>query len=233
MRLAIMQPYLFPYLGYFQLAASVDRFVFYDDVAFIKNGWINRNRILLGGVPHYLTTPLTGASSSRRIEEIRVQPRQHWMPKLLELLRHAYARAPQYGAVNRLVERVLSDDTDSIAQLAARSVSQTCEYLDVDTTFVPTSTGYGNSTLKSEARVIDICIREQASTYVNLPGGRALYSREAFANAGVDLEFVDTALPPYAQFGAPFVPGLSIIDVLMFNRVESVRAMLVNQSVPA
>jgi hypothetical protein len=226
MRLAIMQPYLFPYLGYFQLAASVDRFVIYDDVAFIKNGWINRNRILLGGTPHYLTVPLAGASSSRRIDEVRTQPRERWQGKLLEQLRHAYARAPQYASVSRLVEQVLSDETDSIARLAAKSVIDTCTYLGLETAFVKTSTGYGNDALRSAARVIDICARERASTYVNLPGGRALYDASTFAAANIDLEFVDTVLPAYAQFGAPFVAGLSIIDILMFNRIESARAML-------
>jgi len=233
MRLAIMQPYLFPYLGYFQLAASVDRFVVYDDVTFIKNGWINRNRILLAGAPHYLTVPLAGASSSRRIDEVRTQPRERWLGKLLEQLRHAYGRAPQYAPVSRLVEQVLSDSTDSIARLSAKSVIDTCAYLGLETTFVTTSTGYGNEALRSEARVIDICAREHASTYVNLPGGRTLYDAGTFAAASIDLEFVDTALPVYPQFGAPFVPGLSIIDVLMFNHVESVHAMLSRESITA
>ncbi|ABF12096.1 WbqC family protein [Cupriavidus metallidurans] len=233
MRLAIMQPYLFPYLGYFQLAASVDRFVVYDDVTFIKNGWINRNRILLASAPHYLTVPLAGASSSRRIDEVRTQPRERWLGKLLEQLRHAYGRAPQYVPVSRLVEQVLSDSTDSIARLAAKSVIDTCAYLGLETTFVTTSTGYGNEALRSEARVIDICAREHAGTYVNLPGGRALYDAGTFAAASIDLEFVDTALPAYPQFGAPFVPGLSIIDVLMFNHVESVHAMLSREAITA
>ncbi|CAJ7486444.1 WbnG [Burkholderia pseudomallei] len=233
MRLAIMQPYLFPYLGYFQLAASVDRFVFYDDVGYIKNGWINRNRILLGGGSHYLTVPLSGASSSQRIRDVRVRPQECWMPKLLEQLRHAYVRAPQYASVSRFVERILSTNTNSIAQLAVQSVAETCAYLGIDTEFVPTSTTYGNDGLKGLTRVIDICRRERAGVYVNAPGGRALYDPASFAYAGVELAFIAPLLRPYPQFGAPFVSGLSIVDVMMFNRAESIRTMLKTDTVGA
>ncbi|RQS73476.1 hypothetical protein DID96_08140 [Burkholderia sp. Bp8963] len=226
MKLAIMQPYLFPYVGYFQLAAAVDKFVFYDDVAFIKNGWINRNRILLGGHAHYLTVPLAGASSSRRIDEVQIQPRERWQPKLRELLRHAYAKAPHYVAVTELVEGILSLETDSIARLAAHGITETCRYIGIAPAFVATSTQYRNDSLKGQARVLDICAREQARTYVNLPGGRALYDRASFAAADIDLAFVEPELRPYPQYGAPFVPGLSILDLLMFNRVDAVRAML-------
>ncbi|MBR7970790.1 WbqC family protein [Burkholderia cenocepacia] len=226
MRLAIMQPYLFPYVGYFQLAAAVDRFVFYDDVAFIKNGWINRNRVLLNGRAHYLTVPLAGAGSSQRIDDVRVQPSERWLPRLRESLRHAYARAPHYPRISALFERVMSYETDSIGCLAAHSVAEVCRFVGIGPEFVATSSGYGNNALKGQARVLDICASEGARTYVNLPGGRALYDRTAFAEAGLRLEFIEPALPAYRQFGATFVPGLSILDVLMFNHVDEVRAML-------
>lgn len=230
MKLAIMQPYLFPYIGYFQLAAAVDRFVFYDDVNFIKNGWINRNRVLLAGRSHYLTVPLKGATSSQHIDAVCVQPQERWLSKLMALLHHAYSRAPQYLPVSRMVERVLATKTESISQLAARSVVETCAYLGIETAFVPTSSSYGNDTLKGQARVVDICRIEHATAYINLPGGRALYDAAAFSDAGVKLAFVEPALLPYAQFGAPFVAGLSIVDALMFQRAESVRSMLVAQA---
>ncbi|MCF1365232.1 WbqC family protein [Burkholderia cenocepacia] len=233
MRLAIMQPYLFPYLGYFQLAAAVDRFVFYDDVAYIKNGWINRNRILLGGEAHYLTLPLNGASSSRRILDVRIQPRDRWMSKVLAMLHHAYSRAPQYALAIQLVERVLSTDTDAIGRVASNSVTETCAYLGIETQFIATSTGYDNDTLRGQSRVIDICCQEKARRYVNAPGGRALYDSAAFLDAGIDLEFIAPETSPYAQFGMPFVPNLSIIDVLMFNRVDTIRSMLAINTVTA
>jgi hypothetical protein len=228
MKLGIMQPYLFPYLGYLQLVAAVDTFVFYDDVQFIKNGWINRNRLALGGEVRYFTVPLAGAGSSLGIRDVRTQPAARWRDKLMESLRHGYARAPHYAAVRQLVGDVLATDTTRIATLAARSVTDTARYLGLDTRFVPSSIVYDNSALKGPARVLDICVRERADHYLNLPGGRALYDPRAFDAAGVTLGFIEPELWPYRQSGADFLPGLSIIDVLMFNPADTVRARLMD-----
>jgi hypothetical protein len=226
MKLAIMQPYLLPYIGYFQLAAAVDKFVFYDDVNFIKNGWINRNRMLLSDQVRYLTEPLSGARPSLKINEVLVEPRERWLRKLLESIRHAYAKAPQYPRVSALIGRILAEPLVPISQLASHTVMEICKYLEIDTEFVPSSTKYGNAQLKGTDRVLDICAREQASTYVNLPGGRALYDSKEFSARGVTLAFIEPNLCPYAQFADAFHPALSILDVLMFNSKGSVRDML-------
>jgi hypothetical protein len=225
-KLAIMQPYLFPYLGYFQLVAAADKFVFYDDVNYIKNGWINRNRILLGDTVHYITVPLAGASPSRKINEVDVQPRDQWLRKMLEAIRHAYAKAPHYARVSELIGDVLSSTTTSIATLASRSVIETSRYLQIDTDFVASSALYGNAALSSVDRVLDICTKECADAYVNLPGGRALYERQEFDSRGIDLSFIEPNLAAYRQFDETFHPGLSIVDVLMFNSADQVKAML-------
>ncbi|AOK45599.1 MULTISPECIES: WbqC family protein [Burkholderia] len=230
MKLAIMQPYLFPYVGYFQLAASVDAFVFYDDVNYIKNGWINRNRMLLDGRPHYFTVPLAGASPSQKIADVRIQPPERWRRKVLEALRHGYGKAPHYARVSELVGDVLCCATAHMSTLATRSVIEVCNYLGIDARFVMSSAGYGNDALKGAQRVLDICVRERAARYVNLPGGRTLYDDAAFAARGIALEFIEPNLEPYRQFGAEFVPGLSIIDVLMFNDATEARAMLMQEA---
>jgi hypothetical protein len=226
MKLAIMQPYLFPYVGYFQLAAAVDKFVFYDDVNFIKNGWINRNRMLLGDQVRYLTVPLSGASPSLKINEVMVEPRERWLRKLLESIRHAYAKAPHYPQVSALIGRILAEPLAPVSLLASHTVMEICRYLEIDTEFVPSSTKYCNAQLKGIERVIDICAREQASAYVNLPGGRQLYDSAAFSARGIELAFIEPNLCPYAQFDDAFHPALSILDVLMFNSKNSVRDML-------
>ncbi|KAE8759819.1 hypothetical protein FSO04_11975 [Paraburkholderia madseniana] len=226
MKLAIMQPYLFPYIGYFQLVAAVDKFVFYDDVNFIKNGWINRNRILLGDQIRYLTVPLAGASPMLKINDVLIQPRERWLRKLLESIRHAYAKAPQYPRISELIEQILTAPFDHISLLASHTVTEICRYLEIDTEFVASSTRYGNAQLKGTHRVIDICAREQALIYVNLPGGRALYDGEAFSARGVELAFIEPNLCPYSQFDDVFHPALSILDVLMFNGKDNVRDML-------
>ncbi len=221
-----MQPYLFPYIGYFQLVAAVDRFVFYDDVNYIKNGWINRNRVLLGGEVRYITVPLANASPWMQINEVHVQPRERWLPKLLESIRHGYSKAPYYAGVSKLIGEAFDSTSLPISTLAARSVTEIARYLKLDTTFVPSSAVYENSFLKGAQRVRDICSKERADTYVNLPGGRTLYEARDFEAAGIALRFIEPNLEPYPQRCAAFHPGLSMLDVLMFNSAEQVQEML-------
>ncbi|MBC7604851.1 MAG: WbqC family protein [Ramlibacter sp.] len=226
MRLAVMQPYFFPYVGYFALAATCDRFVFYDDVGYIKNGWINRNRILLGREPAYITVPLLNASASKRIDEVTIANAQPWKRKMLESVRHGYANAPYFEPVDALVRSVLDAQDDRIAELAKSSVRAVCDYLEVATDFVASPAGYGNSQLRGAERVKDICTREAATEYWNLPGGRDLYAESDFASAGLALRFVQVDATPYPQFSSSFQPFLSIIDVLMHNAPAQVREMV-------
>lgn len=226
MKLAIMQPYLFPYIGYFQLVAAVDKFVFYDDVNFIKNGWINRNRLLVGGESRYFTAPLSGASPNLKINQVKVVSDTAWQSKLRQSLRHAYARAPHFRAVNDLVTDVITMDEVRISEIAKRSVVSVAAYLGLHTQFVPSSTIYANDALRGADRVLDICRRENASVYANLPGGRALYSHAEFAAAGIRLCFIDPRIAAYRQSQATFHGGLSIIDVLMFNAPKDVAMLL-------
>lgn len=223
-----MQPYLFPYLGYFQLVAVVDKFVFYDDVNFIKQGWINRNAILVAGRRHLFTVPLREASSFARISDTRIN--ESFYPggcrRLLKTLAQSYARAPCYEAVYEMIEGVLNRSERSIGRLAAASVLAVASYLDLRTAFVKSSATYGNAELKGSERVLDICRRERADSYYNAIGGKELYSRDEFARHGVDLKFIETKNVRYRQFGEEFVPWLSIIDVLMFNPKEVVQRLL-------
>jgi len=217
MRLAIMQPYFFPYQGYFQLIAAVDRFVVYDDVAFLKNGWVNRNRILTAAGVEYFTVPLSGASSFHSIRDTRCAPPSRWRDKMLRTLTQVYARAPQREAGLSLVDRVLAvADAESIRDLAVASLREVCNYAGLTAQWQESSTTYGNTELRGVARVLDICRREGATTYVNLPGGRALYDPSLFAANAIELGFLSPALEPYPQTRAKqFEPGLSVLDLIM------------------
>ena len=226
MKLAVMQPYLFPYIGYFQLIQSADKFVFYDDVAFIKQGWINRNNILLNEKAHLFSVPVKNISSFEQIRSTSVSYHPEWRSKFLKMIHSAYFRAPYFQTVYELIARVVEPETISVADLARRSVMETCAYVGLDKEFVATSAVYGNGTLKSEARIIDIAVREKADIYNNMLGGADLYSRENFAASGVKLQFIKPILPTYEQLGAAFVPGLSIMDVMMFNSPGQIRNQL-------
>jgi hypothetical protein len=225
MTLGVMQPYLFPYLGYYQLIRACDHFAVLDDVAFINRGWINRNRILLHGEPHRFTVPLVKASQNRSICEIAVC-RGGWQTKLVQTLAGAYRRAPYYAETRPLVERVLAASGGSIGDLAFESLEAVRAHLGLGTTFVRSTRLYENGHLRGQERIIDICRREGARVYANLPGGRPLYDAEAFRQAGVELRFLENRAPEYPQLGEPFQPDLSIIDVLMFNGADGTRRLL-------
>lgn len=226
MKLAIMQPYLFPYIGYFQLMAAVDKFVFYDDVNFIKNGWINRNRLFLAGDVRYITIPLTSASSFLKINQIVVQSSDVWRKKISESIRHSYSKAPYFPSINNIICDVLSSGENKISNLAKNSVIAIADYLGLKTRFVMSSALYKNENLNGVARVLDICHEEKANQYYNLPGGKDLYDEKLFKLNGMDLCFIRPELKGYRQFSTDFHPGLSIIDVLMFNDRDIVREML-------
>lgn len=235
MKIAIMQPYLFPYLGYFQLLACVDKFVVYDDVAFIKQGWIHRNRILLRGKPHLFTVPVAHGSSFRSIRDTMIAANEwpRWRKRALDTIAQAYARAPHFERTYHLVERTLTLESNSIAELARSSVENVKLMLGLNAELRNSSTMYDNAVLKGQARVLDICRRENAREYVNPVCGRPLYSREAFVQQGLELRFLQAELHPYPQGSGPFVPGLSVIDALMFNGRDELLALLARSRLTA
>ena len=229
-KLAIMQPYIFPYIGYFQLINSVDRFVVYDDVTFIKQGWINRNNILLNGKPHMFTVPLKNASSFTLIRNIELNHNLYksWKEKFLKSLIQSYKKAPNYEKVFELISGVLNTECNTISKLAANSIVSTCNYLNIPTEFVLTAAGYDNDGLKAKDRVIDICKREYACAYINPIGGMELYDKVDFEQNGLQLNFIKSMPLNYSQNTKEFVPWLSIIDIMMFNDKEQIGQFLNN-----
>lgn len=226
MKLAIMQPYFLPYLGYFQLMAAVDKFVVYDDVQFIKGGWINRNRILLDGRAHFITVPLLGASPNRRINEIELAPRSRWREKILKTTGLAYRSAPQYEKVLPLLRAIIEFPAERLADYLFLSLVRLKDYLNLATELIASSNRYGNEVLKGRERVLDICRQEKAGLYINAPGGRELYDASAFSERGVDLRFLESTPIEYRQGTSEFCPSLSIVDVLMFNSPAEVKSLL-------
>jgi hypothetical protein len=226
MKLALMQPYLFPYVGYYQLISSVDKFVFYDDVAFIKQGWINRNNLLLNKQRHLFFVPIKGISSFIKISETEIDYKYDWTKKILRTFEQSYKKAPYFENVLPIIKNVLSSKKVTISEMAKDSLTQVSSYLELKTIFEKTSTVYNNQHLKGKERVIDICIKEKASHYINPIGGQELYSKEDFTSHNLQLNFIKTRSIEYKQFENEFVPWLSIIDVLMFNSKEQVLTIL-------
>ena len=228
MKLVVMQPYIFPYIGYFQLLAAADRFVVYDDVQFIKGGWINRNQLLVNDRAWLFTVPLEQPSPNRLIKDIELRPSQTWQPKLLQTISQNYRRAPYYTDTINLIEQILSTRDPTIADLIRTSLQTLIDYLKLPVQLIASSEIYINAHLRAQTRVMDICRQEGASCYINAMGGRALYDGTTFQQSGVTLQFLQPELTPYKQVGKSreFIPGLSIIDVLMNNSVDQVRTLL-------
>jgi hypothetical protein len=215
MRLAIMQPYFFPYIGYWQLIHAVDRFVIYDDVNYIKGGWVNRNRLLINGEPSYVTAPLHHASPNRRICDISLQSSLVWKDRMIKSIEYTYRKSPWFSEVFPVVEKLIRHETDNLSGYLAHQIQSIALFMGINTEFVLTSRCYANNNLSGQDRVLDICKREQATTYINSQGGQSLYDTETFRSAGINLRFLVMHPVPYKQRSAGFVPYLSIIDTLM------------------
>lgn len=226
-RVAIMQPYFFPYIGYFQLIAAVDQFVVYDNIKYTKKGWINRNRFLLNGQDMMFSVPLKKDSDSLDVCERELAAnfdREH----LLNQLIGAYRRAPYFDQTFSLVELIVRYEERNLFRYLHHSIVQTCKHLGITTDIKISSEININHGLHAQDKVLALCEALCATTYLNAIGGVELYSREAFQAKGVELKFIKSSPFEYEQFSEPFVPWLSIIDVLMFNPLPVVQQQIKN-----
>ena len=226
MKLAVMQPYFFPYIGYFQLIAAVDKFVVYDDVNYIKRGWINRNNILINGVATLIQVPLSGASQNKLINEVEILNEAKWKIKLLRTIELNYKKAPLFRAVYDLIQTEINNGHTHIAGLNAESTKAVCKYLGINTQIISSSSHYQNKHLSGQDRILDICKIENAGRYINPIGGMELYDRALFKENNIELNFLQSSAISYSQFNNLFAPYLSIIDVLMFCEPAYIRTKL-------
>jgi len=227
MKLGIMQPYFFPYIGYWQLLNAVDTYVVYDDVNFIKGGWINRNRILAHGNPQYINVILDNPSSNKRINEIKIKNDRFCYGKTLKTLDLHYRKAPYYEPVRAFLEPVLKYQTDNLAEFLLHSIKEVCSYLGIETQLILSSSLEKNNDLKGQDKVLDICSRLKATDYYNAIGGKELYDASSFLSKDIQLHFLKTDDIVYEQVNSGFVPNLSIIDVMMCNSRDIIHQFLI------
>ncbi|MDD4183146.1 MAG: WbqC family protein [Candidatus Omnitrophica bacterium] len=227
MTLALMQPYLFPYMGYFQLINAVDKFVIYDDAQYIKRGWINRNRILSGSTDFLFSFSIKKAPHTLNINQrFFANSFKSEKEKFAKTLHQLYRRAPNFSETMNLIENILDYNNDNVAIFIANSLSKIIDYLDMDTFFVFSSTIVRKVPFKREENIVYINQLLGADHYINLIGGRELYSKEYFREKGIKLSFLKMKEFQYKQFTNDFVPQLSIIDILMFNDKQKVQQYL-------
>lgn len=225
-KIGIMQPYFFPYLGYWQLLNAVDTYIVYDDVNYIKGGWVNRNRICINGEPHYFTLRLSGASPYKHINEISVTDDQVYLDKMIRMVEQTYKKAPYFYNVMPIVVKIIKNPQRNLALFLFDQIKIISEYLGIKTNLILSSSMYKRDGLHGEKRVIDMCHNLQATEYYNAIGGRDLYSKETFLQKNILLKFVKMKDIAYKQFSQNFVKNLSIIDIMMFNDKQAMTELL-------
>ena len=223
MTLAIMQPYLFPYIGYWQLINAVDTFVIYDDVTYIKQGYISKNYLLANGNKQSFTLELMGASSNKLINNIIIGRNSK---KILKTIQQNYIKAPYFNEIFPILENILNQDEKNLAKFIGYSLQKISTYLNIDTKFIYSSDIEKDNNLKAEDKILDICKKLSVSHYINAIGGKKLYDKKKFKLENIHLNFLETEFVEYKQFKNDFVPYLSIIDIMMFNSKDEIKNML-------
>ena len=218
------QPYFLPYIGFWQLLNAADLFLIGDNYNFIKRGWIQRNRILINGEPFFFGLEVKHITSFRKINETEFIDFD--IAQKLNTVYRAYRKAPYFEAGYDLVKEVLNYPERNVAEFLFQSIKDVCRFLGINTKFIRSSEIPGNDNYRREYRIFDFCKRLGGDTYINAVGGQDLYHFDDFEKHGVTLKFIRPNIRPYKQFHNEFVPGLSILDVIMFNSVNTIKNML-------
>jgi hypothetical protein len=221
---ALMQPYFFPYIGYIQLMHAVDLFIVYDDVQYMKGGWINRNLIRIDGGPAWLTLPVHRDSLLLPINERRYVLDGGTRDSVRQRLRLSYGSAAHYDGVAPIIDGLLSFDDDNIARFNTNLLTELARALGLRCRIALSSAIAKPAGLKGEARVVDLCQRTGAMRYINPIGGMSLYNPAHFDETGIELKFLRTLVSP-VQLDHE-ASHLSIIDTLMHHGVEGTKSLL-------
>ncbi len=227
MKIGIMQPYFFPYIGYWQLINAVDRFVIYDNIQFTKKGWIKRNRILMNGKDKMISLPIKKDSdyldvNKRYLSETFEKDKT----KIINQIKMAYCKAPEFDAVFPLIEGAVNCGKENLFDFIHATIKMVIDYLEIDTEIIISSDIGMDHSLMNRDRVIETCKTLDGEIYINPIGGVELYDKEEFSQNGIELKFIQTDKFEYKQYDNIFVQNLSIIDVMMFNSKEEIKIIL-------
>ncbi|WP_323645048.1 WbqC family protein [Lysinibacillus xylanilyticus] len=228
MRIALMQPYFFPYLGYFQLIHSVDEFVIFDNAQYTRRSWINRNRLLSEhGKSIYFNVPVCKAPRETKINDIVINNNLNWQEKILNQLIF-YKHAPYFMNVMEFVTDCLTNSNSNLSQFITLILRKTCALLSIETSITILSQKFPTIIEANAADEWGIKVSRalNATTYINAIGGKDFYNQQKYIDNDLDIQFIQPILTPYKQYSDDFMPGLSIIDVLMFNDISKIKEML-------
>jgi len=230
--IGIMQPYFFPYLGYFSLVKHTDFWIVFDPVQYIRRGWMNRNRILAPEKPNggwqYISIPVKKAPRETLISDIFINNDIQWQDKLFRQLEHYRKKAPFFNTVNSLLKESFSTELSTITSLNVHLLSSVCEYLSIPFSYAVYSEMDFPDTPANQPGdwALNICKHLGVATYINPPGGKNIFPKEEWHANGINLKFLSSQLPYYSQRREESIMGLSIIDVMMFNSPDEISVML-------
>jgi len=229
-RLGIMQPYFFPYLGYYGLIANTDQWIVFDPVQFRRKTWMTRNRVLkAGGGAKYINLKVASHSRYTLIKDICLPEDHNRFEHLIRNLdAYKLLKAPYYDKVLDVLRECYAFKSDSLVKFLSECLTQTCHYIGIPFQHEI----YSNMKLEHPEAThpmdwsLYICQSLGASEYLNPPGGRAFFNTNRFKEAGIEFYYYEQILPEYNQNSSEFMDGLSIIDVMMFNSPEQIKKML-------
>lgn len=222
-----MQPYFFPYIGYFQLMNQVEDFVVYDNIKYTKKGWINRNRILVNGKDEYLSIPLKKDSDYLNVDKRFLA--DNWSivrDKMLNKIFSSYNKAPFFNEVYPIIKKCILFEDKNLFNFIFNSIIEVKEYLGINSNIIKSSNLSIDHDLKSEKKIISICKEMKSYIYINPIGGKTIYNFDTFKKEGILLKFIKTEDVFYKQYNNDFISFLSIIDVMMFNSRDKIKQFL-------
>lgn len=227
MKIAIMQPYFLPYIGYWQLINAVDKFVIYDNIEFSKSGWFHRNYFLLNNEKKLFTIPIQKDSDYLDVKyRFLAKNSEEKIKKIISQIQDSYKKAPFYEEVFPVIKKIFLNQEKNLFSYIYFSVKEITKFLEIDTEIIISSEINIDHSLRSQDKVIEINKKINSKEYYNSIGGLKLYEEDIFAQNGIKLLFLESEIVEYKQFNNNFIPYLSIIDILMFNSKESVKKML-------
>jgi hypothetical protein len=229
MRIALMQPYFFPYLGHFDLLNMVDEWIVFDTAQYMRSHWMNRNRILHpAGGWEYITVPVRKHPTNTPGHQVEIAMAIDWRNRILRKLQHYRNKAPYYQDVMDFVEECFADVGPNLSETNIRILEKTRTRLGIKTPMRVLS----RMDLRLEPVLgpgdwgFEISRLLGAREYVNPAGGAALFDRDQFEKHGIKLTIQNFSNIAYDCRPYRFEPGLSIIDVMMWNRPEQIKNYL-------
>jgi hypothetical protein len=233
MKVAIMQPYFFPYIGYFSLIKHTDKFILFDPVQYIRHGWIDRNRVLKQNEGWlYIQVPLLNKNRDSFIKDLIIDNSQNWKDKIVAQLQpYKQKKALYYFKVINLLKKIFDKEYKTIVELNLEILKTICDYLKIEAEF----SVFSQMNLEIEKVgapdewALNICkALTNVNEYWNPPGGKSFFDKTKYEKSGINLYFQNVLITPYCQNTITFEPGLSILDVLMFNSIEEINNMFDN-----